>query len=148
MSVNLCFYNYLGYLFVADNWRSACYEVLLITIFWSAKTEDNSAFGKTANHWLQDKAVYTLQPTIQIVGTSFEIWSVEWSVWRWVTVYHPDWWMIRSRFVHTLHSTLQIVGTSFEILSDAWSVWHWMRVTSIRVLKDQNLVLPALWPNG
>ena len=35
------------------------------------------------------KGVHTLQSKLQIVGTSFEIWSVAWSVWGWVTVYHP-----------------------------------------------------------
>ena len=94
------------------------------------------------------KGVHTLHSKLQIVGTSFEILSVAWSVWRWVKVYHPGCWMIKSLFVHTLHSTLQIVGTSFEILSVAWSVWPWIRVTSLRVLKYQNFILPTFWPNG
>ena len=47
--------------------------------------------------------------------------------------------------VHTQHSKLQIVGTSFDILSVAWCVWRWVRVTSSRVLNDQNSVIPALW---
>ena len=74
------------------------------------------------------EGLHTLHSKLQIVGTSFEILSVAWSVWGWVKVYHPECWMIKSSFAHTLHSTLQIVSTYFENLSVAWSVWHWVKV--------------------
>ena len=53
--------------------------------------------------------------------------------------------VVLSKAVHTQHSKLQIVGTSFDILSVAWCVWRWVRVTSSRVLNDQNFVIPAFW---